>query len=657
MVMWRRVGLVVLLSTLVRAFCLWLVNQRLPFLSDPVGDAGFWMAVARQPLSPDAFFHPPAAFLWLKLVPTGALAAVALLFLNSATMLLAAAVAYRLFGSREAFRATVLLSLAAAIPFFDTQLLEASPAAFLATAIVLLIALADRTSANPMTKDGARRLELEIADGRRPTPPPQSDRMAMAVAGLLTGLLVAFIPGFLLAGVALVVWLLASVLQQRRHGSLVAGYAMGLFIGLAPVLWHNTRAGVPIAWPTGAGVRLYQANHPEGDGLPGPIAADFSGSRALQAAESDSFEIAALGRILEDGPALGYWTATATGRAFGDFGGWLSLEGRKLALFVTRIDEEPGASSALELQRVPHRLLMPIPTNVLLIVGVLGLALAAGSRRWSRRARGSLAAVIVLLVAVVASALVEWPLGRLRFAVLPLLSIFAAHAMVRADESWQAGRRRSVVVTLLIILSFIAVTWRSPAGAWRRPHHEASLLVASGVSREARGDTTGAEALWADALTLDPAHLEARMRRSERAMQKRDLAQAIIELEAARNGAKDEFALRNNLGILYVQAQRFTEAEFELEAATHLDSDAPGPWYWRGQVARLAADTTAAISHYREAIKRNPRYTLAWARLIDTLLRFGRADEARTEADRATEAAVALPAELVRRLPGGVGGE
>lgn len=655
--MWRRIVILVLVSTLIRGFCLWLVNQRLPFLSDPVGDAGFWMNAARQPLGAEAFFHPPAAFLWLKLVPTGVLAAVVLLLLNSATMLLAAAVAQRLFGPREAFRATILLVLAAAVPFFDTQLLEAGPAAFLATLIVVLIVLADRTSAHPMSNVEARRLDLETADGRRPEPPPKMHRAAMTVAGLATGLLVAFIPGFLLAGVAIVLWLLASMIQLRRHGSLVAGYALGLLLGLAPVLWHNTRAGVPIAWPTGAGVRLYQANHPGGDGLPGPIPPEFSGARALQAAESDSFEIAALGRILEDGPAVGYWTATAAGRAFDDFGGWLSLEGRKLALLMTRIDEEPGASSALELERAPYRLLMPLPTNFLLIIGVLGLVLAAGSRRWPREARGSLAAVTALLIAVVVSALVEWPLGRLRFAVLPLLSVFAAHAMVRADGAWLAGRRRPVFVTLLVVLAMVAMTWRSPAGAWRRPHHEASLLVAAGVGREARGDTTGAEALWADALTLDPTHLEARMRRSERAMQRRDLGQAIVELEAARKGTKDDFAHRNNLGILYVQAQRFPEAESELEAATHLDPDSPGPWYWRGQVARLAADTTAAIGHYREAIKRNPRYTLAWARLIDTLLKSGHADEARNEADRATEAAVALPAELVRRLPGGVGGD
>ncbi|MDZ4803620.1 MAG: tetratricopeptide repeat protein [Candidatus Eisenbacteria bacterium] len=655
--MWRRVGLVVLVSTLVRAFCLWLVNQRLPFLTDPVGDAGFWMATARLPISPDAFVNPPGAFLWLRLAPTGTGSAILLLFVNSISIFLAAALAYRLFGPREALRATILLALAAALPFFDTQLLEAGPSALLVTGVALLIVLADRTSPHPMTKDAARQLELEIADGRRPELPPLSHRVAMAFAGLGAGILVAFIPGFLLAGVAIALWLLTSALGQKRHRSLVAGYAIGLFLGLAPVLWHNTRVGVPVAWPAGAGVRIYQANHPGGDGLPGPIPPEFSGARALQPAESDSFEISALGRILEDGPALGYWTAIAVSRVFSDIGGWVRLEGRKIALLVTRIDEEPGASSALELQHVPHRLLMPIPTNVLLIIGAIGVFLAAGSRRWPRGARGSLAAVAALLIAVVVSALVEWPLGRLRFAVLPLLSVFAAHAMVRADDAWQAGRRRAVLVTILVAMMLVAITWRSPAGPWRRPNHEASLLVAAGVSREARGDTTFAEALFAEALKLDETHLEARMRRSERAMQKRDLGQAIVELEAARKGARDDFSLRNNLGILYVQAQRFTEAEAELETATHLNPESPGPWYWRGQVARLAGDTTAAISHYREAIKLNPHYTQAWSRLIDTLLRFGRAEEARQEADRATEAAVALPADIVRRIPGGVGGK
>ena len=655
--MWRRVGIVVLVSTVVRAFCLWLVNRRLPFLADPVGDAGFWVATAREAIGPAAFVNPPGAYLWLRLAPTGVGSAVFLLFLNSTSILLAAAVAHRLFGPREAFRTAILLSLAAAVPFFDSQLLEAGPAALLATGVALLILLADRTSPHPMTTDEARRLELEIADGRRPTAPPLSHRVSIVTAGVATGLLIAVIPGFLLAGIAIGLWLLKSLLAQKRHGSLFLGYALGLCLALAPVFWHNTRAGVPVAWPAGAGVRVYQANHPAGTGLPGPIAPDFSGARALQGAESDSFEVSSLGRILEDGPALGYWTIIAVSRAFSDFGGWLRLEGRKVALLVTRIDEEPGASEALELHHVPHRLLMPLPTNVLLIIGVIGLFLAAGHRRWPRGATGSLAAASALIIAVAVSALVEWPLGRLRLAVLPLLAVFAAHAMVRADESWQGGRRRVVAVTMLAALALVALTWRSPAGPWRRPHDEASLLVAAGVSREARGDTTGAEVLWAQALTLDQSHLEARIRRSERAMQRRDLGQAISELEAARRGKSADFALHNNLGILYVQAQRFPEAELELETATHMDPESPGPWYWRGQVARIAGDTLAAVSHYREAIKRDPHYTLAWARLIDTLLRFGRVDEARVEADRATESAVALPAEILRRLPGGVGGE
>ena len=81
------------------------------------------------------------------------------------------------------------------------------------------------------------------------------------------------------------------------------------------------------------------------------------------------------------------------------------------------------------------------------------------------------------------------------------------------------------------------------------------------------------------------------------------------------------------------------DRSFGVQHATHLDPDSPGPWYWRGQVARFAADTTAAIGHYREAIKRNPRYGLAWARLIDTLLKSGRPLEARNEADRANQTA------------------
>jgi len=654
--MWKRVGIVVLVGLVVRAICLWLVNQRLPFLADPVGDAGYWLAVARglTPGGPPA--DPPGFITWLRLLSSGSMAAVMNLLLNSGTILLAAAVANRWFGPREALRTAILLSLAAAVTFFDTQVLEAAPTALLVTGAVLLFLLADRTTPHAMTRAADRHAEQAISDGVRPDAPHRNDRLLMGLAGVVCGLTAAFMPGLLLAGLLLSAWLLKTAIDHRRHRALTTAWWIGLGLAVLLTLIPGVVRHVPVPWPAGAGVRFYLANHPDGTGLPGPVPPEFSGARALQASESDSFEVAALGLVLEDGPALGYWTGATFGRMFTNLGGWLRLEARKVRLLFTRIDEEPGASQALELNRVPYRLAMPLPTNVLVLAGLIGLVLAAGGRSWRRGARASLGVAIAFLLAALASALVEWPLGRLRFSVLPLLAIFAAHAMTRADESWRSGHRRAVAAIITALILATALTWFSPAGPWRRPHHEASLLVTAGVSREARGDTTGAEALWSEALTLDPTHLEARMRRSERAMQKHDLARAITELEAARRGTTGDFSLHNNLGILYVQAQRFGDAEPELAAATRLSPESPGPWYWRGQVARFAGDTTAAVIYYREAIKRNPRYALARARLIDTLIGWRRVNEAREEADRATEAAVALPPELLRKLAGAGGG-
>ncbi|HEX7878993.1 MAG TPA: tetratricopeptide repeat protein, partial [Candidatus Eisenbacteria bacterium] len=581
--MWKRVGIVVLVGLVARAICLWLVSQRLPFLTDPVGDAGYWLAVAQGAAGgPPA--DPPGFITWLRLVSSGPLAAVMNLFLNSGTILAAAAIAERWFGPREALRTAILLSLAAAVTFFDTQVLEAAFTAFLVTGSVLLFVLADRSTPMALTRAADRHAEQAIADGVRPTEPPRNDRVLMGLAGVTAALTAAFMPGLLLAGLLVSAWLIKTALEHRRHRSLTTAWQIGLALGVLITLDWGVVRRVPVPWPAGAGVRFYLANNPEGTGLPGPIPPEFSGARALQASESDSFEVAALGLVLEDGPALGYWTVTTFSRVFADFGGWLGLQGRKVQLLVTRIDEEPGASQALEIARVPYRLAMPLPTNLLIFAGLIGLILASGGRSSRRGARAALGVSIAFLLAALASALVEWPLGRLRFSVLPLLGIFAAHAMTRADDSWRSGHRRAVAAITFLLVLATALTWLSPAGPWRRPDHEASLLVTAGVSREARGDTTGAEALWSEALTLNPTHLESRMRRSERALQKHDLARAITELEAARRGTTGDFSLHNNLGILYVQAQRFNDAEPELAAATRLDPESPGPWYWRGQV-------------------------------------------------------------------------
>jgi hypothetical protein len=655
---WWPLLLILLAGAVVRFVSLWLLATRLPFLDAPIGDAGAWLEAARDLRgagSPtDPWFDPPGPALWLGLFlgldRPGVGVAIAQVFLGSLLALLSALLAARLFGRREALFAALLVTLSSSLAFFEVQLLEGIPAALLALLGALFFSIGDGVGPAPETRRDRIEERRRIADGWRPRRPAGSTLAAMAASGAALGLLTLFQPGFLLAGPAVAVVLLVRALERRRHTALPAVFALAWLVALLPLAGHNLRHGTPIPWPTGAGVRLYLANRPDGGPLPAPRPPEFSGSRRALAAEADSFVVAATGRALASGPAFGWWTAAALRDVAVDLPRWLRLEGRKLALFLTRTDEEPGASMALEVTRVPHRRVLAVPPHFLLVLGGLGLLLAVGWAGQPRGSRGSLLVPGVLVMAALASALLEWPVARIRVVVLPLLAITAAHALVRADGLWRGGTRRPVVIGGALLGLGLVLGWSSPAGPWRRPAHEASLLVASAAVLDVRGDSLAADRWLAEAVDVDPGHVDARLARSRRALERRDLAAAVRELELAREAAPGDLTVRNNLGILYIQAQRFEEADLELRTAISLDPRPAGPWYYRGHVARAARDLESAIIYYREALKRDPRYGNAWARLVAALIEVGRLSEAREEADRATRAAVALPPEIRTRL-------
>lgn len=646
----RPLAFVLAIGLLIRVVFLKLYAERLPFLDNPLGAAALWTDLATRwrasglPHAP--FFDAPGYPIFLAMVGavrTGGMAvAVAQLVLGLVTTLLAALVAGRLFGRRESLLTAILLTLIPAPFFLETKALDAALAALLGLLMVWLLLLADHGIPMPMSADEELARRRARADGFRPKPAGRMAAAAALAAGLLAGGLTLLRGAFLLPAIVMTVVLLARALQARRPWNTTLLFGAGVLVGFLPLGLHNGWYGAPSLTPVGASYRFFQACERGGPLLPVTSLSPES--------EADSLMKADLGRVLDPGPEMGYWLARAGAEIQADSRLWWRKEGDRLLILLGRYEEQPGASFPLETVRIPARRVTALPGNFLIAAGLIGILLAAGRLGSWRGARHSLVGAVSLLVAVGLSGILISPASADRYPAIPLLAAGAAHALVRADDAWRRGRHRKLLLLGGTAFLFVIATWNSPLGPWRRPASESRLFSSAGSIRELAGRDDEAAALFRDALAIDRGDVAAAIHLSQIELRRRDLAAAIQPLEVARGVVTDNFALRNNLGLLYLQAQRLSEADREMQAAISLDPREAGPWYYRGQIARTEGDSAAALIYYQEAIRRDGRFLPAWGRLIDLLLDLRRPAEARSWADRAGESGLALPADLAGRL-------
>lgn len=650
---------VVLAAALLRVMYLWAHASSLPFIDQPVLDAAWYDLTARNMLSgglfPDGpFYHAPGypwflAVVYRVLGPDPRHAVIVQALLGVGTTLTAILIARRLFGREEALLTGLLLLGSGTLYFYESKLLVETWALFLLTLSVLLSLVADRELAVAINRQEREAADRAAGEGRKPPPASRGARIAAAGAGLAAGAASVARPNLLLIPVVLAVLLIARAMGRRRPWSTTWLYALGLATALLPTAIHNLSHGALAPVATNGGVNFFAGNHRGARGIyedpPG-----FSGIIAAQEREADSLVTLDLGHPLPPGPESGYWTARGLAEITADIPGWLGLVARKAWLFVNRQEEEVNGSYGLEASRVPWLRIAAIPFNFFVAAGAIGLVLAAGFFGAARGARGSLQPLVLVVAAVFVTALLFFVMARLRLAVLPMLAVLSAHALARTDRAFRSGRRREIVAGLAAGVVFLALTWNSPLGPARDAAWESHLFLETGRGLQASGKTDAAARSYVESARINPKNPDPLVYLGQMALERRDLASAIQFFERARDAAPESFRVRNNLGILYYSAQRFDAVEREMEAATRLMPDQAGPFFYRGLVARENDDPVRAGQYFREALDRDPHFTGAYVRLIETCLDRGDLEQARAWANRAGERAVALPPDLAARL-------
>ncbi len=648
--------LVLLAGALLHGLTLLIYPARFPFLEMPIRDAAFWDAMARAPLpGAEPFHRPPGYALFLALVraaggtaPRAVPVVQALLVLFSTFLVMRSAA--RLFGIREAVLAGVMMVGSGAVYLFEMRLLPEALVLCLAACVVHGLLLAERDQPVPRNRGEERSLARSLADGASAVPLRGSARLCAGLAGAVAGYMAITRAEYLGALLLVVAVLCARAGRRTRPWALALLFAAGALVVVLPVTVHNFShgAGNPVA--TSGGVSLYRANAAGAAVVPDPrvAAGGFSGYWLLESAEAESLAHADLGSVPAPGPAWGYWVSRAAREVAADPGRWVLSLAEKARVLIGRPVESHNLAYGLELDRIPVLRVASVPFNFLFLAALLGFFLAGGAGG-VRTARGSRLAPAALVAAAVLSGVAFFPEADLRTPVLPVLTLFAAHALVRADLAWRAGRRRAVLLAAAagVVLTGLTSIPRVPL---RDPVREAQLFVEAGTGYLADSRRGEAGRAFHEALRLDDRNVNALIRLGQMAMEETELAEAIGWIEKAAVAAPADFSVHNNLGILYYQAQRLEDADRQMERAALLVPADPGPWYYRGLCRRKLGDLAMAESFFLESLARDPGFVGAYVRLIEVLLDQGRDAEARQWADRAGANGVAMPKETADRL-------
>ena len=416
-------------------------------------------------------------------------------------------------------------------------------------------------------------------------------RRSLAV-GILTGLAILVRPNAAVLLPAFLLW--AAWLAWRREGRAAVTRAAFLrpalvFVAAAvlvtlPATVRNWRvAGDPVWITSNAGVNLFVGTHPDSDGIR-PGVAELGEIAGLESGW-DSFDYPlvaagverALGRELSDSEVSAYFSRRALDYAVAQPLAAARLTLRKLALFWG--PAEVSNNKVIELEREAS----PTLRFSLGFATVLALALAGlGRWLWERRPgaepenerRFEIGALLLLVIIFYsASFLPFFVASRFRAPLVPILMVFAGHALAglwRAAASRRLGHLAIGVALIVVLRSLTGIPWvpYEPDRAlwhWRQ-----------GLLWKAKEQPAAAFEQFQHAVEANPNHHEARLSLAEALAAGGRLEQAITEYRATLEvdpPAATAIVAHNNLARLLAGRGDLDAATLHWRAVLDLDSD------------------------------------------------------------------------------------
>lgn len=512
------------------------------------------------------YFRPPGYPYFLAAVygvlgPSYAWPRVVQMLLGLVSCWLIHRLARRVFGPAAAILALALAAVCWVFLFFEGELMAVSLLIFLLLAALSL---------------AARWIEAFTLGGAAAT------GAVLGAAALVRPNAAALVPVFLLWAV----WLW----WRRRRASSSAGALLAPAAGLvaavllvtAPATLRNWRVAHDLVWITSnAGVNLFVGTHPESDGYrPG---VRELGTLAGLDGGWDSFDYPliargverATGRSLADSEVSAYFTRRAWDYVRYQPGAVARLTLRKLALFWGPAEISNNKVLHFEREGSPTLRLGP-SFATLLALAIAGVLLwtwqaRSGTSLAGAEPRRSLEVGVLLLASVAVYSVSYLPFfvsARFRAPLVPIMILFAGHALAGLWRTLTAGPYRALLGGILAVALLRAVT----GIAWV-PYEpdEALWHWRKGLLWKAKGELDRAHDEFQQAVAADPNDAEARLSLAESLAAARRFDEAAGEYRATLSLDPSKLAAHNNLAGILAARGDLTAAIAHWESALVLD--------------------------------------------------------------------------------------
>lgn len=472
---------------------------------------------------------------------------------GATTVMLAFLVGRHVFRPSAALAGVILLMLCASVTFYETEMLmEWMGSLFNCLALWLLVTASDNS--------------------RWPR---------YALAGAALGLSVLARASILLFAGFVLVWLWRGGVQRRARS---LAFAAALVVTLLPAIIHNaivSHVFLPVT--SNAGVNFYIGNNRAANGRFAPIPEvdiydDFTSQRYLERKT---------GRALNPAEVSSYWVKQTLEQMRAQPARAAGLMAKKVALFfngyeIPQIESFDIALREFSWLRALFVRLWPVVT-----LGILGLVLS-----WrAGRGRGLIAGYVLVYAA---SIVLFFVTGRYRVQAIPMLCLFAGHALVTIPgrvQSVRSGAAAAVAVVVLLVVTSPALFADDPR------------LIAFG----------------------DHVH------RARRLSLLHSFAPALREAGAAISLYPDVAEGYLQRAIVYKDQSNDLKAMEDYQKAIKIDDNQPGAHYNLAQCMRRVRLREQAVKEYRRSIELDPNMAEAYNNLGITLRELGHTDQAIVE--------------------------
>jgi Tfp pilus assembly protein PilF len=584
---WRAI-VVGAIALIVRLVYVWQIRDS-PFFDVLMGDARRYDAWATQiaagdVIGRDVFYQAPLYPYFLGSVYAIAgrsllIVRVCQALLGTASCVLLALTARRVYSEQAGLVAGVALAVYAPAVFFDGLLQKSSlDLFFVCLSLWIISGLIDKPAAT------SRWCWLGISMG------------ALALTR----------ENALILAVVMVLWLFRRSHLTPRQRTLNAGvFILGLMLILSPVAIRNRVVGGEWHLTTSQfGPNLYIGNNPSADGT---YAALREGRGTPDYERQDATELAeaAAGRRLSPSEVSNYWVRQTIEFVRSQPAAWLALMVSKAGLVWNRTEfvDTESQSSYEDWSPLLRGLGFFGHFGVLVPLAVFGVFVT-----WRDRSRFGV--YLAMTVAYVASIVMFYISDRYRLPLVPFLMLFAAAGLVSIVPFVRTASRPAVAVA-------VAVTG-AIAIATNRPLLSADLMRATtetnlGVALQTDGRLEEAEAHYRRSIAIDPdygpAYVNlgmALMARGDALVRMNRETEAIAAYRESLQLNPNNSLLHFTVGSLLVKAERFEEAIGEFRAGLALAPDSAEAHNNLGGALAATGRPAEAIAEFEQALRLNP---------------------------------------------------